>query len=89
MEKVRLLHPGLGERNYHVFYQFLKSATRQERHDLFLGDMRMEDFKMLSQSGEYTRRDGVSDQDNHKDMLDALVRTLGRSLASLIFYAVC
>jgi myosin-5 len=74
LEKVRLIHPGAGERNYHVFYQFLKSATPQERHDFFLGSMRTDDFRLLSQSGTYDRRDGVSDEDNHQEMLDAMVR---------------
>jgi myosin-5 len=74
LEKVRLIHPGVGERNYHVFYQFLKSATSQERHDYFLGSMKAEDFRLLSTSGTYDRRDGVSDEDNHQEMLDALVR---------------
>jgi myosin-5 len=31
------------------------------------------DFRLLSQSGTYDRRDGVSDEDNHQEMLDALV----------------
>jgi myosin heavy subunit len=73
LEKVRLIHPGAGERNYHVFYQFLKAATPQERHDFFLGGMIANDFRLLSQSGTYDRRDGVSDEDNHQEMLDALV----------------
>lgn len=74
LEKVRLIHPGNGERNYHVFYQFLKSATSRERRDLFLGHMNMQDFRLLSQSGTYDRRDGVKDEDNHQEMLDAMVR---------------
>ena len=73
LEKVRLIHPGAGERNYHVFYQFLSSATPQERKEFFLGDMRLEDFRLLSQSGTYGRRDGVSDEMNHQEMLDAMV----------------
>jgi myosin-5 len=73
LEKVRLIHPGVGERNYHVFYQFLKSATPSERNNFFLGSMRTDDFRLLSQSGTYDRRDGVSDEENHQEMLGALV----------------
>ena len=74
LEKVRLIHPGPGERNYHVFYQFLASATPRERNDLFLSNMRMDEFRLLSQSGTYDRRDCVSDEQNHQEMLDAMVR---------------
>lgn len=74
LEKVRLIHPGLKERNYHVFYQFLSSATKKERQAFYVGDMQFQDFRLLSQSGTYDRRDGVSDEDNHQEMLDAMVR---------------
>ena len=47
LEKVRLIHPGVGERNYHIFYQFLSSATPKERSDFGIGDMEFEDFKLL------------------------------------------
>ena len=73
LEKVRLIHPGAGERNYHVFYQFLRSASAQERRNFFLGNMQMQDFRLLNLSGTYDRRDGVSDEENHQDMLEAMV----------------
>ena len=73
LEKVRLIHPGSGERNYHIFYQFLSAATAKERKDFLIGNKRMEDFKMLSTSGTYGRRDNVSDEANHQEMLDAMV----------------
>jgi myosin-5 len=76
LEKVRLIHPGLGERNYHVFYQFLAAATPRERRELYIGNMQYGDFRLLSQSGTYDRRDGVSDGTNHQEMLDAMVRTI-------------
>ena len=74
LEKVRLIHPGIGERNYHVFYQFLSSATAAERQALLLDRRGFSDFKLLSQSGTFDRRDGVSDIDNHREMLEAMVR---------------
>jgi myosin-5 len=74
LEKVRLIHPGPGERNYHVFYQFLKSATPAQRRDFLLGKKHYGDFKLLSVSGTFDRRDGVSDEENHQEMMDAMVR---------------
>lgn len=76
LEKVRLIHPSSGERNYHVFYQFLTSATETEREQFYLDDFQPEDFKLLSQTGTYDRRDGVSDEKNHQEMLEAML-TIG------------
>mmetsp|Transcript_41931 Transcript_41931/g.61332 ORF Transcript_41931/g.61332 Transcript_41931/m.61332 type:complete len:1524 (+) Transcript_41931:174-4745(+) len=76
LEKVRLIHPSLGERNYHVFYQFLASATATEREQFFFGNMGFRDFKLLNQTGTYDRRDGISDENNHQEMLDAMI-TIG------------
>lgn len=75
LEKVRLIHPSPGERNYHVFYQFLKAATARERQDFFIGNKVCTDFRLLSDSGTFDRRDGVNDEDNHFDMLTAMVRS--------------
>eukprot|EP00980_Cylindrotheca_fusiformis_P004325 scaffold921_cov126-Cylindrotheca_fusiformis.AAC.4 len=74
LEKVRLIHPAPGERNYHVFYQFLEAASARERQDFFLGGKTAHDFRLLSDSGTFDRRDGVSDEGNHTEMLDAMVR---------------
>jgi myosin-5 len=74
LEKVRLIHPGPGERNYHVFYQFLKAATARERQDFYLGSKTCQDFRLLSDSGTFDRRDGVNDEDMHFEMLEAMVR---------------
>jgi myosin-5 len=74
LEKVRLIRPSAGERNYHVFYQFLSSATAAERDEFYVDDMTFDDFRLLAESGTYDRRDGVSDTANHQEMLDAMVR---------------
>jgi len=73
LEKVRLIHPGENERNYHIFYQFLSSATGTERETFYLDDFGMDDFKLLSQTNEFGRRDGVSDRKTHDEMLTAMV----------------
>jgi myosin-5 len=74
LEKVRLIHPGQGERNYHVFYQFLKAANASDRQDFFLGSKTCRDFRLLSDSGTFDRRDGVDDCETHHEMLEAMVR---------------
>jgi myosin-5 len=84
LEKVRLIHPSAGERNYHVFYQFLASATQTERRQFFLGNKEVKDFKLLSQTTTYDRRDGVSDSENHQEMLDAMVRS--KNIFSFVFH---
>jgi Myosin head (motor domain) len=82
LEKVRLIHPSPGERNYHVFYQFLSSATAPERQELRLNGKSLTSFKLLSMSGTFDRRDGVSDEENHQEMLEAMVRTYIRIFSS-------
>jgi len=76
LEKVRLIHPSPGERNYHVFYQFLKAASARERQDFYIGNKTCQDFRLLSDSGTFDRRDRVSDEENHFDMLNAMI-TMG------------
>eukprot|EP00804_Cyclotella_cryptica_P003663 CCRYP_016569-RC/>CCRYP_016569-RC protein AED:0.25 eAED:0.26 QI:0/0.75/0.55/1/0.75/0.55/9/0/1133 len=76
LEKVRLIRQMEGERNFHVFYQLLEGATEEERDRLFLGEMELEDFRLVNQSGTFDRRDRVEDKDMHREMLEAMA-TMG------------
>ncbi|KAL7579862.1 hypothetical protein ACA910_004873 [Epithemia clementina (nom. ined.)] len=76
LEKVRLIHIGIGERNYHVFYQFFAAASDHERSSYLVRGKGVKDFKLLNQSGTYNRRDGVDDAYQHKEMLSAMA-TIG------------
>ena len=74
LEKVRLIHPSGGERNYHVFYQFLEAATARQREDFDLAGMDVGDFRLLcGTTGTRARGDGVVDGEMHAEMLDAMV----------------
>jgi len=87
LEKVRLIHPSFGERNYHIFYQFLAGASGQEYNMYDLEGMNVDDFHLLNQTGTFDRRDGVMDGEMHADMLDAMVRFVG-DLSSCQFCCV-
>lgn len=94
LEKVRLLHQAPGERNFHVFYQFLEAATDAEREELSLSGYTYRDFYLMNQSSTYDRRDNVRDADMHAEMVEAMgvmrfgtetVRMLMRLIVAILF----
>jgi len=53
-----------------------------ERQQFFLADMTPGDFILLNFSNTYDRRDGVSDGENHLEMLDPMI-TIGIDVDSM------
>ncbi|KAJ3092694.1 Unconventional myosin-Ie [Quaeritorhiza haematococci] len=69
LEKSRVVGPGRGERNFHVFYQITKAASSYEKEQL--GMMNPEYFHYLNVSGEYNA-DGIDDVQEYADMKKAM-----------------
>ncbi|KAI8818072.1 amoeboid myosin I-like protein [Fimicolochytrium jonesii] len=65
LEKSRVVGPGVGERNFHIFYQMTKGANAQEKEQL--GMMDPQYFHYLNSSGEY-HADGINDVEEFADM---------------------
>ncbi|OQS04700.1 myosin [Thraustotheca clavata] len=74
LERVRLVSQAMGERNYHIFYELIRGATKDEL--ISLGLTRVEDYKYLNQSGCYDRQDGVRDEEQYKKTRNAM-QTIG------------
>ena len=89
LEKVRLLHQAPGERNFHVFYQFLEAATNVERDELSLSGYTCSDFNLTNQSNTYDRRDNVRDADMHNEMVEAMgVMNFGTNIVQMLMRLV-
>lgn len=76
LEKVRLVSQQRNERNFHVFYQLLKGASKEERAALGLapwdGGRAAEGFHYLRQSGCVARQDGADDAEEYARLRRAL-----------------
>ena len=69
LEKSRVVGPGKGERNFHIFYQLTKGTTGQLKEQLGMTEPSY--FNYLSCSKEYSA-DGVDDVAEFKDMSRAM-----------------
>mmetsp|Transcript_4423 Transcript_4423/g.6614 ORF Transcript_4423/g.6614 Transcript_4423/m.6614 type:complete len:1127 (-) Transcript_4423:97-3477(-) len=69
LEKARLVFPGTGERNFHIFYMLTKHASREEKEAYYLTDG-PENFWYLSQSQTYSAP-GIDDAKDFKELRHA------------------
>uniref|UniRef100_A0A3Q2PGV1 Myosin IEb n=1 Tax=Fundulus heteroclitus TaxID=8078 RepID=A0A3Q2PGV1_FUNHE len=76
LEKSRVVSQNPGERNFHIYYQLLSGATKEQRENL--GVTTPEYYYYLNQSGTYT----VEDVNDNKEFADtmAAMSVVGLSL---------
>lgn len=63
------MHQGSNERNYHVFYQLLRGASRQIKQEFLLGDSGIGDWNYTKYSNNSIA--GVNDTDEFKTTIEA------------------
>ncbi|OUM68513.1 hypothetical protein PIROE2DRAFT_65913 [Piromyces sp. E2] len=69
LEKSRVVSPGKGERNFHIFYQLTKNATEKDKTELGLSAP--SNFNYLNCSGTYDA-DGIDDTKEYAEMKKSL-----------------
>uniref|UniRef100_A0AAR2ISF7 Osteoclast-stimulating factor 1 n=1 Tax=Pygocentrus nattereri TaxID=42514 RepID=A0AAR2ISF7_PYGNA len=67
LEKSRVVSQNNGERNFHIYYQLLSGATKEQRENL--GITTPDYYLYMNQSGTYT----VEDVDDKKDFSETVV----------------
>jgi len=69
LEKSRVVSPGKGERNFHIFYQLTKNASERDKTELGLSAP--SNFNYLNCSGTYDA-DGIDDAKEYQEMKKSL-----------------
>ncbi|XP_076136370.1 myosin IEb [Alosa pseudoharengus] len=69
LEKSRVVSQNHGERNFHIYYQLLNGATKEQRENL--GVTTPDYYYYLNQSGTYTVED-VNDKKEFADTMEAM-----------------
>ncbi|KAL2084597.1 hypothetical protein ACEWY4_020115 [Coilia grayii] len=69
LEKSRVVSQNNGERNFHIYYQLLSGATKEQRENL--GVTTPDYYYYLNQSGTYTVED-VNDKKEFADTMEAM-----------------
>jgi myosin-5 len=69
LETVRVTSQLKGERNYHIFYEIFAGMSAAKREEWGCGAL--QDFRLVNQSGEYSRHDGESDGGNFDRLVNA------------------
>jgi Myosin head (motor domain) len=73
LEKVRIITQTVGERNYHIFYEFMSGGMdfRELKNFYLTSKHTPADFKITA-NGTYDRRDGVPDSDTYRELRRAM-----------------
>jgi len=75
LDTFRLYSHAQDERNFHIFYELLEGADRKFKEKLFLNVLFTLDFRMLSESSTFERRDGCDEKSFH--ILVHVLRVVG------------
>lgn len=72
LEKNRVSKQNPGERNFHIFYEFLRGCDEEDRDRFQLGDRDSNNFYYLNQGGSSSKVNGKNDAEDFKSVLEGL-----------------